>query len=156
MYNPFKTLHWGTSLVVQWLRIHLPMQRTRVWPLTGKLRYHMCKATKPAHHKKRACAAKMKKRERETLHWETLAPKTPRWELLMALPLPHLHLCSLLLSLIEDRSPEWPGLPFWRFHSHSSLIGNHVQSHPPQTSNTHPPTHTIPCDSEALCRFFFF
>lgn len=29
MYNPFKTLQWGT-LVVRWIRIHLPMQRTRV------------------------------------------------------------------------------------------------------------------------------
>ena len=32
---------WGTPLVVQWLRIHLPMQRSRVWFLLGELRSHM-------------------------------------------------------------------------------------------------------------------
>ena len=30
----------GLSLVVQWLRICLPMQRTRVWSLVGALRAH--------------------------------------------------------------------------------------------------------------------
>ena len=31
----------GTSLVVQWLRIHLPMQGTWVRSLIGELRSHM-------------------------------------------------------------------------------------------------------------------
>ena len=31
----------GTSLVVQWLRIRLPMQRTWLWPLVKELRSHM-------------------------------------------------------------------------------------------------------------------
>ena len=31
----------GTSLVVQWLRIHLPMQGTQVQPLAEELRSHM-------------------------------------------------------------------------------------------------------------------
>ena len=31
----------GTSLVVQWLRIHLSMQGTRVRSLLGELRSHM-------------------------------------------------------------------------------------------------------------------
>ena len=31
----------GTSLVVQWLRIHLPMQGTQVWSLVWELRSHM-------------------------------------------------------------------------------------------------------------------
>ena len=31
----------GTSLVVQWLRMHLGMQRIWVWSLVGKLRFHM-------------------------------------------------------------------------------------------------------------------
>ena len=31
----------GTSLVVQWLRIRLPMQGTRVQSLVGELRSHM-------------------------------------------------------------------------------------------------------------------
>ena len=44
----------GTSLVVQWLRILFLMQGTRVQFLVGELRYHMCRATKPAHHKKKS------------------------------------------------------------------------------------------------------
>ena len=40
----------GTSLVVQWLRIHLPMQGTRVRSRVGELRSHMPWATKPARH----------------------------------------------------------------------------------------------------------
>ena len=31
----------GTSLVVQWLRIYLPMQGSQVWSLLGELRSHM-------------------------------------------------------------------------------------------------------------------
>ena len=31
----------GTSLVVQWLRIHLPMQGTQVRSLVRELRFHM-------------------------------------------------------------------------------------------------------------------
>ena len=31
----------GTSLVVQWLRIHLPMQETQVQSLVGELRSHI-------------------------------------------------------------------------------------------------------------------
>ena len=39
-----------TSLVVQWLRIHLPMKRMQVWSLVRKLRSFGCKATKPVCH----------------------------------------------------------------------------------------------------------
>ena len=45
-----------TSLVVQWLRIHLPMQETQVWSLFGELRSHMPQALqqeKPVHCKKK-------------------------------------------------------------------------------------------------------
>ena len=34
----------GTSLVVQWLRIHLAMQGTWVQPLVGKLKSYMPRA----------------------------------------------------------------------------------------------------------------
>ena len=36
-----KTTLRGTSLVVQWLRIYLPVQGTRVQYLVGELRSHM-------------------------------------------------------------------------------------------------------------------
>ena len=40
---------WGTSLVAQWLRIHLPMQGTWVWSLVGE--EPTCHgATKPVRH----------------------------------------------------------------------------------------------------------
>ena len=32
--------HYGTSMVVQWLRLCLPTQRTWVWSLVGELRSH--------------------------------------------------------------------------------------------------------------------
>ena len=38
----------GTSLMIQWLRIHLAMQGARVWSLVGELRPHLW-AIKPAH-----------------------------------------------------------------------------------------------------------
>jgi len=34
-------MFFGTSLVVQWLRIHLPMQETQVQSLVGELRSHI-------------------------------------------------------------------------------------------------------------------
>ena len=36
-----KTYNLGTSLVVQWFRIHLPMLRTRVPALVGELGAYM-------------------------------------------------------------------------------------------------------------------
>ena len=65
----------GTSLVIQWLRIHLPMQGTWVQSLvgelkpphaTGQLSLHAT-VKSPAHKpQRRPCAAKIKKRERES------------------------------------------------------------------------------------------
>lgn len=40
----------GTCLVVQWLRISLPMQGTQVQSPVRELRPHMPGATKPASH----------------------------------------------------------------------------------------------------------
>ena len=47
--------NWGTSLVVQWLRICLPMKGTWVWALVQE--DPTCRgATKPVHHDYWACA----------------------------------------------------------------------------------------------------
>ena len=46
---------YGTSLVVQWLRIHLPVQGTRVQSLIRE-DPTCCGATKPVCHNYRACA----------------------------------------------------------------------------------------------------
>ena len=45
-----KNLMPGTFLVVQWLRLCLPMQGTWVESLVQELRYHMLGATKPMPH----------------------------------------------------------------------------------------------------------
>ena len=37
----FKTLHFRTSLVVQWFRLRLPMQGVQVWSLVGELGSYM-------------------------------------------------------------------------------------------------------------------
>ena len=45
---------WGASLVVQWLRIRLPVQGTRVWALVWE--DPTCRgATKPVRHNYWAC-----------------------------------------------------------------------------------------------------
>ena len=40
----------GTSLVVEWLRIHLAVQRMQVWSLVGKLRSHMPRSNQLSLH----------------------------------------------------------------------------------------------------------
>ena len=53
-----KNLPTGTSLVAQWLRIHLPMQGTQVWSLVHE--DPTCPgATKPMCHNYRACALEL-------------------------------------------------------------------------------------------------
>lgn len=42
----------GSSLVVEWLRLHLPMLRVPVQSLVGKLRCHMPHGQKPNPTKK--------------------------------------------------------------------------------------------------------
>ena len=39
--NSARRYRGGTSLGVQWLRLHLPMQRVLVGSLAGELRFHM-------------------------------------------------------------------------------------------------------------------
>ena len=41
MYFKLLIRQTGTSLAVQWLRLHLPMQGVQVRSLVGKLRFHM-------------------------------------------------------------------------------------------------------------------
>ena len=48
-FKTFKSLWFGTSLVAQWLRIHLPMQGTQVWSLVWE-DPTCCRATKPVRH----------------------------------------------------------------------------------------------------------
>ena len=81
-----KMLSTGTSPVAQWLRIHLPMQGTRVWSLVRE--DPTCRrATKPASHNywarvPRACAPQQEKPPK----WEAcalqrrLAPRSPLLE----------------------------------------------------------------------------
>ena len=62
---------WGTSLVVQWLRIHLAMQGTQVRFLVGELNlcaaltepllWNLCAtAREPVCHNKRSCVLKLR------------------------------------------------------------------------------------------------
>ena len=46
-----KSLLHGTSLAVQWLRLHLPMQGVWVQSLVTELRSHMPPGQKPKKHK---------------------------------------------------------------------------------------------------------
>ena len=75
-FKKFKKILSGTSLVVQWLRIHLPMQGTWVRSLVGELRSHMPwgneahmspllspHALEPACHNERSCVKKKKKKK---------------------------------------------------------------------------------------------
>ena len=55
-----KQLLLGTSLVAQWLRIHLPMQGTQVWALVRE-DPPCCGATKPVRHNYWACVLQLLK-----------------------------------------------------------------------------------------------
>ena len=48
-----KTYFLGTSLAVQWLRLHLPMQGVRVQSLVRELRSHMLHGQKNKTKKKK-------------------------------------------------------------------------------------------------------
>ena len=65
----------GASLVVQWLRICLPMQRTRVWALVWE--DPTCRgATGPVSHNYWACASGACAPQRERpRQWEARAPR---------------------------------------------------------------------------------
>ena len=71
----------GTSLVAQWLRVHLPMQGTRVRALARE--DPTCRgATKPVHHNYRACALEPVLRNKRSHHNEkpthTATKSSPR------------------------------------------------------------------------------
>ena len=70
-----KKVHYGASLVVQWLRICLPMQGTRVRALVWE--DPTCRrATKPVSHNYWACASGACAPQQERLwQWEARAPR---------------------------------------------------------------------------------
>ena len=60
----YKKNQKGTSLVVQWLRICLPMQGTWVQSLLGELRSHMFhRATIPVCHNQRSCMLQQQQKD---------------------------------------------------------------------------------------------
>ena len=74
---PLKS-HLGTSLVVQKLRIHLPMQGTQVWFLIQE-DPTCCRATKPVHHNYWAHMPRAHvPQEEKPLHWEAWATQAER------------------------------------------------------------------------------
>ena len=85
--NNDKTPGRGTSLVVQWSRIHLPLQGTQVWSLVRELRFHMplgnytwmpqllsTSTSEPMHHNK----------EPECHNWDPVAVQSLSRVLLFA------------------------------------------------------------------------
>ena len=64
-----------TSLVVQWLRIRLPMQGTQVWALVQD-NATCCRATKPVRHNYWACVPQLLKPRAHAPQQE----KPPQWE----------------------------------------------------------------------------
>ena len=56
-----KNLSARTSLVVQWLRLHLPMQGMQVQFLVRELRSHMPQAKKPKHIRQKQYCNKFNK-----------------------------------------------------------------------------------------------
>ena len=57
MWNHPVTMEFKVSLVAQWLKIHLPMQRHRLDPQSRKIPYAW-RASKPMDHNSWACAQK--------------------------------------------------------------------------------------------------
>ena len=73
--DPDSSKLFRTSLVVQWLRIHLPMQGTRVWALIRE--DPTCRgATKPVHHNFWSSLPRARAPQQEKpLQWEARAPQ---------------------------------------------------------------------------------
>ena len=63
-----KTGFQGTSLVVQWLRLHLPMQGVQVWFLSGSYIPHAWRVKKPKHKKTEAYCSKFNKNFKNGLY----------------------------------------------------------------------------------------
>ena len=57
----FKSSHWGTSLVVQWLRLCFPMKRVWVPVLVEKLGSHMPYVQKNQNKKQKQYCSKVNK-----------------------------------------------------------------------------------------------
>ena len=66
--NTVKTNATGTSLVVQWLRLHLPVQEAHVWSLIGQLRSHMPGAQNNQNKKKKQYGHKFNKDFKKMIH----------------------------------------------------------------------------------------
>ena len=71
----FKNLRTGTSLVVQWLRLMLPMQGVRVQSLVGELKSHMpCDVAKNYKKKKKnLCTARFENLNSRPLDFPSLS-----------------------------------------------------------------------------------
>ena len=75
--SPLLKSEGGTSLVVQWLRVHLPMQGTRVWALVWE--DPTCRgATGPVSHNCWACALEPASHNYWSLHVTTTEARVPR------------------------------------------------------------------------------
>ena len=72
-----KNLPTGTSLVVQWLRMHLPMHRPGVWSLQENPTCHG--ATKPVSYNYWACMPQLPKPVGPRAH-DLQKEKPPEWE----------------------------------------------------------------------------
>ena len=66
--NTVKTNATGTSPVVQWLRLHLPVQEMHVWSLIGQLRSHMPGGQNNQNKKKEQYRNKFNKDFKKMIH----------------------------------------------------------------------------------------
>ena len=86
----------GASLVAQWLRIHLPMQGTRVWALVQE--DPTCfEATKPVHHNYWACALEPMSHNYWACEPQLLSPRATTTEALV----------PRARAPQQEKSPQW-------------------------------------------------
>ena len=77
LWNYHSEVKERTSLVAQWLRIHLPTQGTRIWPLVQE-DPTCCGATKSVHHNYWACALESASHNYWACMPQLLKPACPR------------------------------------------------------------------------------
>ena len=119
---PFKIMQIGTSLLVQWIRVHLPVQGTWVWPPVREDAACL-RATKPVCHKYWAPIP-------EQASWNEWGPHAPQ----LLKPL------CLEPVLSSKRSPTSPQLEKTLVHattktqSHQKKNQKWIRTHLPQLS----------------------
>ena len=100
---------WGTSLIVQWLRLLLPMHRMPVWSLVRELKSHMPCGQKNQNIKNRSKIVTKSIKTLKMVHIKKKKMRMSQWgsgcEIQVVITF---HLSSFFLSSFMQPCKKWP------------------------------------------------